>query len=206
MRARIDRFYESLGQPIAARSRWALALAVGPLLLAALLPLWSLHFTAPQYPNGLDLHVYAHTIRGGNDGRDLPEINLLNHYIGMRRLDRAEFADLDFMPFAIGALALLALRVAALGDVRSLIDLAMLTTYFGLFSLGRFTYKLYTYGHDLDPTAPIRMPGFMPPVLGTAELGNFTVSSLPGGGAVLIGMFATVVLLLALWHVRRAWR
>jgi hypothetical protein len=206
MRKRITRFYELLGRPILFWSRWALGLAVIPLLLSLLYPLWNLHFGAPQYPDGLDLYVYAYNIEGGNDGNDLPEINVLNHYVGMRPLDPAEFADLDFIPFAIGALALLALRVAAIGDVRSLIDLAVLTAYFGLFSLGRFVYMLYTYGHHLDPKAPIHMDGFMPPVLGTQEVGNFTVSSFPGAGTALVGAFAAAVILLAAWHVLRALR
>jgi hypothetical protein len=206
MRRTIQRFYELLSRPIAFWSRWALGLAVIPLLLSVLYPLWTLHFGAPQYPDGLDLYVYAYTIQGGNEGHDLPEINVLNHYVGMKPLDPAEFADLDFIPFAIGALVLLALRVAAIGDVRSLIDLAVLTAYFGLFSLGRFVYMLYTYGHNLDPKAPIEMKGFMPPVLGTAEVGNFTVSSLPAAGTFLLAAFGLSVMLLAAWHVLRAIR
>src|SRR5690606_33634224 len=156
--------------------------------------------------NGLDLFVRSYTIEGGNDGIDLPEINTLNHYVGMRKLDPADFADLDFIPFAIGALALLALRVAVIGDVRSLIDLAVLTGYFGAFSLGRFAYMLYRYGHDLDPRAPIRMEAFMPPILGTQEMGNFTVSSFPDAGTWRIGVFAVVVMGLALWHVVQGMR
>jgi copper chaperone NosL len=203
MRQAIQGFYEVLGRPIAFWSRWVLAIAVVPLLLSALQPLWRIHFGAPQYPEGLDLFVYSYTIEGGNGGHDLPEINVLNHYVGMKALDPAEFAELDFIPFAIGALALLALRAAAIGDVRALIDLAVLTGYFGLFSLGRFVYMLYTYGHHLDPKAPIRMEGFMPPVLGTREIGNFSVASLPGEGTVLVAAFALAVMALAAWHV--AW-
>jgi copper chaperone NosL len=203
MRRAFDRFYETLGHPLWARARWLLAFAVVPLLLSALWPLWNMRFDAPQYPDGLDLHVYAYTIEGGNDGHDIPEINVLNHYVGMRALDPADFADLDFIPFAIGALALLALRVAAVGDVRSLIDLAVLTAYFGLFSFGRFVYMLYTYGHHLDPKAPIHMEGFMPPILGTEEVGNFVVSSFPGPGSLLIGAFTLVVMAIAAWHVLR---
>jgi len=203
MRA-IDRFYEVMSQPIAPWSRWVLALAVVPLVLSVLQPLWTIHFEAPQYPEGLDLYVYAYTIEGGNEGNDIHEINVLNHYVGMRPLDAAEFADLDFIPFAIGALALLALRVAAIGDVRSLIDLAVLTAYFGLFSLGRFVYMLYTYGHNLDPKAPIHMDGFMPPLFGSREVGNFVVASYPSPATVLIGLFAVAVMVLAAWHVLRA--
>jgi len=206
MREAIARFYDRLGHPIVFGTRWLLGLAVVPLVIGAFLPLWRIHFEAPQYPNGLDLYVRSYTIEGGNEGRDLPEINVLNHYVGMRNLDPADFADLDFIPFAIGALALLALRVAAIGDVRSLVDLAVLTSYFGAFSLGRFAYMLYTYGHDLDPRAPIRIEGFMPPLLGRQEVGNFTVSSYPAAGTWLIGIFGAIVVGLALWHVVRAAR
>ena len=202
----LDRFYDVMGRPIARWSRPVLALAVVPLLASLGLPLWRIHFDAPQYPRGLDLYVYAYTIEGGNEGNDVAEINVLNHYVGMRTLDAAEFADLDFIPFAIGALALLALRVAAIGDVRSLIDLAVLSAYFGLFSFGRFVYMLYTYGHHLDPKAPIRMEGFMPPVIGSREVGNFVVASYPEAGTALVGAFAAVVVGVAAWNVLRAVR
>lgn len=197
----LERFYALLSRPLVPWTRIALALAVLPLAFAVTQKLWTLHFVAPQYPKGLDLYVYTHTIQGGNQGIDLPEINTLNHYVGMKKLDPADFADLDFIPFAIGALLLLTLRVAVIGDVRSLIDLAVLTGYFGVFSLGRFVYMLYNYGHDLDPHAPMRMGVFMPPILGTKQMGNFTVSSWPAEGTWLLSAFGATVILLALWHV-----
>jgi len=196
-------FYRHLADPIVPWTRVALALAVVPLALAATQKLWTLHFMAPQYPNGLNLYVYPHTIKGGNGGIDLPEINTLNHYVGMRKLDPADFADLDFIPFAMGALGLLALRVAVIGDVRALLDLAVLTGYFGVFALGRFVYMLYNYGHNLDPRAPIRMDAFMPPILGTKQMGNFVVSSWPAAGTWLMTAFAAVVMGFAIWHTLR---
>jgi hypothetical protein len=199
----LTRFQDSLTSPIIPWTRIVLVLAILPLALGVTQRLWTLHFTAPQYPNGLDLYVYAHKIEGGNGGIDLPEINTLNHYVGMKKLDSADFAELDFIPFAIGALLLLTLRVAGIGDVRSLIDLAVLTSYFGIFSLGRFVYTLYNYGHQLDPHAPIRMPAFMPPILGTKEMGNFTVTSLPATGTWLMALFGVIVVGLASWHVLR---
>lgn len=202
----LARFHRVLARPLVPWARVALVLAVIPLVWGATERLWTIEFFAPQYPKGLHLFVYTYTIEGGNDGIDLPEINTLNHYVGMRALDPAEFADLDFLPFAIGALALLALRVAAIGDVRSLVDLAVLTGYFGLFGIGRFAYMLYTYGHHLDPRAPIRMEGFMPPVLGRREIANFTVGSWPSTGTALISVFGVAVVLLALWHLWRLWR
>jgi hypothetical protein len=199
-------FYRALARPLVPWTRFLLVLALVPLAWGATERLWTVHFLAPQYPRGLELHVYTYSIEGGNQGVDLSEINTLNHYVGMRTLDPAEFADLDFLPFAIGALVLLALRVAAIGDVRALVDLAVLTAYLGVFGIGRFVYMLYTYGHHLDPKAPIRMEGFMPPVWGTREIANFTVASFPSLGTFLISAFGALVLLLALWHVASATR
>jgi hypothetical protein len=192
------RFQARLSEPLAPWVRWLLVLAVVPLAFGATQRLWTVRFFAPQYPRGLELHVYSYTISGGDGGQHLQEINTLNHYVGMRPLDPAAFADLDLLPFALGALALLALRVAAIGDLRSLVDLAVLTAYLGLFSLGRFAYTLWVYGHDLDPRAPIRMEGFMPPLLGTREIANFVVSSFPGPGTWAIAAFGALVMLLAL--------
>lgn len=199
-------FYRALSRPLVPWTRILLVLALVPLAWGATERLWTIHFLAPQYPRGLELHVYSYSIEGGNEGVDLSEINTLNHYVGMRALDPAEFADLDFLPFAIGALVLLALRVAVVGDVRALVDLAVLTGYLGVFGIGRFAYMLYTYGHHLDPKAPIHMDGFMPPVWGTREIANFTVTSFPSAGTFLISAFGALVTLLALWHVVQATR
>jgi copper chaperone NosL len=185
------RFDEILGRPVAARSRAVLVLAIVPLALSFLWPLWNIHMRAPQYPDGLDLRIYAQTVEG-----DVQEVNTLNHYIGMHHIDRAELSDLDWIPFAIGALALLALRLAAIGDVRGLVDLTVVALYFCLFSAGRFVYKLYAYGHNLDPHAPVTVPGFMPPVLGTQQVGNFSVTSSPGPATFLIGAFVAALLAL----------
>jgi len=119
-------------------------LALLPLAWGATQRLWTIEFFAPQYLKGLQLHVYSYGISGGNEGVDLTEINTLNHFVGMRALDPADFADLDFMPFAIGALLLLGLRVAAIGDVRSLVDLAVLTSYFGAFGIANREERTFT--------------------------------------------------------------
>ena len=61
-----------------------------------------------------------------------------------------------------------------------------------------FWYWGYDYGHDLDPTAAIKIPGFsyQPPVLGSKQLLNFTAHSWPGigGWAIAIALIAAVVL------------
>lgn len=190
------RLDEILGRPLPGRVRALVVAGLVPLALSFAFPLWRIHMLAPQYPDGLVLHIYAHTVEG-----DIQEVNTLNHYIGMTRIDRAELSDLDWIPFALGALALLALRLAAIGDRRALVDLTVITAYFGVFSAGRFVYKLYVFGHNLDPRAPVDVDPFMPPVLGTQTIANFTVSSLPGPSTFLVGAFALLLLALTVHQV-----
>ena len=187
-------------------------LRVGPRLLlvgAAVLltgtlavPLWNLTMFAPQYPDGLRMDIYSHTLQGGRNGQDVREINVLNHYIGMRDLSSENFTEFKWMPFAIGVLALIALRSAVHGTMASLVDSFVMFAYFGAFSLWSFANKLYLYGHNLAPGAPVKVAPFSPPVFGYQQIANFEVYSYPRAGTYLmLAAGATLVLALAL-----AWR
>jgi copper chaperone NosL len=184
-----------LDLPLAGRARLALVLLVVPLALTFTEPLWRISLEAPQYPKGLWMDIYTHKLESGNNGQHLREINILNHYIGMKKIDRAELADLDWIPFALGALGLLALRCAAIGNLRALVDLVVVTGYISVFALGRFAYKLYTFGHNLAPDAAMKVDPFTPAILGTKRIANFTTHSLPHLGSALIGIFALGVAL-----------
>ena len=181
-----------LNQPLGDKSRWLLMTLLVPLVLAVIAPIWTMRFEAPQYPEGLELVIFPYTVTG-----DVQEVNTLNHYIGMARIDRAAPSDLDFLPFALGVMALLVLRVAALGDVRSLLDLVALYSYFGLFAFARFAYTLYVFGHNLDSKAAFQVEPFTPTVLGTGVVANFTITSLPARGSFyLVAVGALLVLIL----------
>ena len=197
---RLTRLDRILDAGLVTRSRLLLIALIAPLLLSLTAPLWVMKFSAPQYPNGLALQIYAHTVTG-----DVQEINTLNHYIGMRHLDRAALSDLDWIPFAIGILVLLSLRVAAIGDVRSLVDLTVLCFYFSAFSFARFVYKLYVFGHDLDPRAPITVAPFMPGVLGTKQIAQFTTTSVPAAGSFWLAFFGLSLVVLLAWNVASGW-
>ncbi|MCU0684100.1 MAG: hypothetical protein MUF34_17975 [Polyangiaceae bacterium] len=200
-RRALNAFYAFLDRPLYLWSRPLLLALVVPLIVGMTMPLWHIHMEAPQYPTGLDVDIYAYTIKGGRDGNDLKEINILNHYIGMKKIDRAALTDLDWLPFGFGVLALLALRVAALGNVRSMLDLSTLVAYFSVFSLARFYLKLYAYGHDLSPEAPVKIEPFMPALLGSKQVGNFTTHAGPSPGTYLVGAFAAGVLALTFVHL-----
>jgi copper chaperone NosL len=201
MKNPIRKFYEFLDTPLKGGGRIVVALLVIPLILAFTEPLWNIRLEAPQYPGGLTLDIYLHKLEGGNGGQHIDEINVLNHYIGMRPITREELADLDWLPFAIGILVLLTLRVAAIGTVKSLLDLTVLVSYFSLFSLGRFAYQLYSFGHELNPRAPITVEPFMPPLFGSQKIANFWSHSFPQWGSVFLGTFATGLALVLVWHL-----
>jgi hypothetical protein len=201
MRHPLQSFYEFLARPLRGWSRLVLLVAVVPLLASFSSPLWRIRLEAPQYPQGLYMDIYSHKLDGGNGGQHIREINTLNHYIGMHHIDRAELSDLDWMPFALGVLALLALRCAAIGNVRALVDLAVVTFYVSAFSMGRFVYKLYVFGHNLDPAAPFKVEPFTPAILGSKQIANFTTISTPQLGSVLVGAFALLVVGATVWEL-----
>jgi hypothetical protein len=193
MRAWFERSNRFLDKPLGLTPRFILIAAACLLVVAFFFPLWNLTMFAPQYPEGLRLDIYNYQLVGGHAGQDIKEINLLNHYIGMHDLATEDFTEFKWMPFVIGVLGLLFLRAAVHGKMASLVDVLMLYVYFGLFSLWSFAFKLYSYGHNLAPTASVRVPPFMPPVFGYKQLANFEVYSYPGVGSYALGL---VVLLL----------
>ena len=193
MKALFERANHLLAAPLGLGPRGLLVLAALFLVPVYLMPLWKLTMFAPQYPDGLRLSIYSYKLVGGNAGQDIKEINVLNHYIGMRDLAAADFTEFKWIPFVVGALGLLFLRCAVLGNLSTVVDLLVLYLYFGLFSLWSFGYKLYRYGHDLAPTAAVKVPPFMPPLFGHKKLANFEVYSYPGIGSYALAAAVLVI-------------
>jgi hypothetical protein len=201
MKLDLDKFFAFLDRPLFMHSRFVLLLLAIPLALTITQPLWRISMEAPQYPDGLYLEIYAHKIDGGNHGQHIKEINTLNHYIGMHKIDRAELSDLDWIPFGIGLLLLLTLRCAAVGNVRSLVDLVVIAGYIAAFAMGKFVYKLYVFGHNLDPSAPLKVEPFTPAIFGSKKIANFTTSSFPQLGSFFMAIFFVGIVVVLVWHL-----
>ena len=174
--------------PLRGTSRLLTLIAASLLVLALIFPLWSMTLYSNQFPDGLNLYIYANSLQGGHpQGRDdLKEINTLNHYIGMHSLVESDFNEFKWIPLMLGIFFILALRTIVIGKMSSLVDTAVLFGWFGIFSLWTFYHKLWLYGHSLDPTAAVKVPPFMPPAFGSKQLANFTVFSYPGAGSYLL--------------------
>jgi hypothetical protein len=196
-------FFET---PIDLRSRALILIAALVLVPTYFFPLWNMTLYSNQFPDGLVLNIYSFKLEGGKTPNrdDLKEINSLNHYIGMKSLIEDDFTEFKWIPFVVGGVMLLALRVVVLGKMSKLVDLLVLFSYFGLFSLWSFYHKLYLYGHDLEPTAAVRVPPFTPPVFGHTTMANFEVYSYPDVGSYFMAMLP-VLLLTAIWLSRKSW-
>lgn len=187
-----DRF---LAKPLGLGSRLLLILGAACLVASFFFPLWQIKLVAPQYSQGLDLYIYAYQLEGGREGADLAEINILNHYIGMRPIEEADFVEMRWIPFVLGLFILLSLRAVVFGRMGNVVDIFTLFLYFGLFSIVNFYYRLYTYGTVLDPRAPMTIEPFVPTLIGKNEIANFVQYSFPHVASYLLAAFALCIIL-----------
>ena len=156
------------------------------LIAIILLPIWKIELDAPQYPEGLQLNIYANGLRGNVD-----IINGLNHYIGMKTLHNQDFIEFTVLTYIIIFFALFFLVIAAINK-RQLLNIGVLLFIcFGIIAMIDFWRWEYNYGHNLNPDAAIRIPGmaYQPPLIGFKQLLNFGAYSIPDiGGWIFIAV------------------
>ena len=154
---------------------------------SAVLPLWSMTMKAPQYPRGLHLYAYG-TALGG----DVHEINILNHYIGMPPIE-APALETALFPYGIGALVMICLLSPLHDRLRQLAIASTMAT--PLMMLADLQWRLYVFGHSLNPRAPIRLPAFTPLVIGETSMGNFISTGMVSWGVACILAAALVLMI-----------
>lgn len=171
-------------------SRLLLVAAAMAVALAIVLPLWEVRLQAPQYPEGLGLRIMSHTVAGLKPN-DVNNINVLNHYIGMRAIEPDAIPELRFMPWVLAGLAVSLLAIAARGGRRLLLVWLGVTVLLGAAGIWDFWRWEYAYGHELDlETAAIIIPemSYQPPLIGRKQLLNFVALAWPGTGALALGL------------------
>jgi hypothetical protein len=188
------------------RARILLTVASLGLALVFILPLWAVYLHAPQYPEGLGMLIRVNNITGVKPN-DLENINNLNHYIGMKRIEPDSINELRIMPYIIAGLIVLGLAAAASGRRWMARAWVLAFAAVAIVGLADFYKWEYDYGHDLDfENAIIKVPGmnYQPPLIGTKQLLNFHATSIPAaGGYVLVFSLALGVVSVILDRGRR---
>jgi len=151
------------------RNRIIIAAASLLLVVMYFTPLWRISLEAPQYPEGLGLHIMLDTVEGQNF-HDLEKINNLNHYIGMQQIVPEAIPELKIMPWAIAFLIGLGLIVAFSGKRWMLYTWAGIFVVLAIAGMVDFWLWEHDYGHDLNTEkAAIVVPGmaYQPPLIGS---------------------------------------
>jgi copper chaperone NosL len=166
------------------------------MMLAVLFfPIWKIELGAPQYPEGLVLKIWANKLAG-----DVDVINGLNHYIGMRHLHTEDFPEFTILPWIVKGFAALGIIVLLLNRRKFFNAWFILFISVCVISMIDFYRWEYNYGHELNPEAPIKVPGmaYQPPLIGYKKLLNFGAYSIPDtGGWLFVGIG---IILLATWY------
>jgi copper chaperone NosL len=194
----MDRLTTFFQGDLSKRSRVLIVVATLAMLPSVFLPTWTIRLDAPQYPDGLEIHIYPNTVAG-----DVQEVNLLNHYVGMQEIEADEFAEFRFIPFFILRFFGFALLTALIGQVAIAAIGWLDFVLFGVVMLVTLQHWLFEYGHDLSPDAPLRLEPFTPQFIGATEVGQFSVASWPALGAILMGIAGLIGPVIVIYEWRR---
>ncbi len=178
---------------ISIKSKVLLVLSTIALVTSIFVPLWRIELDAPQYPEGLMMQIHANKLGGQVD-----IINGLNHYIGMQTLHAENFIEFTILPYIIACFALLFLITAFVASKKLLHFSFWAFVGFGILAMIDFWRWEYNYGHNLDPSAAIIVPGmsYQPPLIGFKQLLNFGAYSIPDIGGWLF-VIAGILMLIA---------
>ncbi len=162
-------------------------LAALSLLGMFIAPIWRISLLAPQYPQQLTMYIWINQITGDEAGT-LQNINILNHYVGMKEINPDSIPELVYFPKIILGMAALGLVFALINNKKFWIAWVVILSILGILGIYDFYLWLYDYGHNLSPEAAIKVPGmaYQPPLIGTKMLLNFKASSWPHWGSAFI--------------------
>ena len=173
--------------------------AILPLALF-LFPLWKITLEAPQYPIPLAMNIHINDFSDVHP-HDIKNINLMNHYVGMKYIPDA-IPEFKIFPLGIIITSVIGLLIGFKGNYKWFLAWFILMVVLSLAGLYDFYLWEHDYGYDLDPKAIMKFTnpdgtvmGFQPPLFGSKDILNFTAHSYPQLGAFFLGagMFAGFV-------------
>jgi copper chaperone NosL len=157
------------------------------LLLIFLFPLWKITLIVPQYPQGMGLYIWVDKIAGDTPGT-IKNINILNHYIGMKPIEPDSIPELRYMKYILLGISALAFLMALFNKWQMNLAWIIILAAALIFAFYDFYLWEYDYGHNLSPSAAIKIEGmaFQPPLIGKKHILNFIAISSPHVGSIFI--------------------
>jgi len=172
-----------------------LIMLIGAILPLALFlfPLWKISLEAPQYPIPLGMYIHINDFSDANP-HDIKNINIMNHYVGMKYIPEA-IPEFKIFPAGIIISSILGLFIGLKGNYNGYLLWFILMISLSIAGLYDFYLWEHDYGHDLDPKAIMKFTnpdgsvmGFQPPLFGSKDILNFTAHSYPQLGAYFLGL------------------
>ncbi len=179
-------------------SRILIALTSLVILAAYFVPVWRIDLFAPQYPEGLVMKIWLNKLSG-----DVDIINGLNHYIGMKKIIVEMFPEFSYLIYLVAGFIVYGLLIAVTGSRKILFNYLVVSAIGGALAFYDFYQWGYDYGHNLNPEAPIKVPGmgYQPPLIGHKKLLNFDAYSMPDVGGYII--IIVVLIAAVIWFLER---
>lgn len=135
---------------------------------------------------------------------DVQEVNILNHYIGMKSLDEAAQFERRYSWYGLIAFALGAFLILPIGR-KSFKILYIPPVLFLIGFVADLFYWLHDAGHDLNPEAPVTIEPFTPVLIGKGEIGQFSTAAFFGWG-FWVAMAGIAIILFAITKKKSACR
>ncbi len=168
---------------------------LGPILTLGLFifPLWNITLEAPQYPIPLGMDIYINDFADANP-HDIKNINLMNHYVGMKYIPDW-IPEFRIFPIGIITTAIIGVFIGFRSNYKWFLGWFILMVVISAAGLYDFYLWEHDYGNDLDPRAIMKftnpdgsMMGFQPPLFGSKDILNFKAHSYPRFGAYLLAL------------------
>ena len=179
-----------------------ITMIVGSLLILGLFifPLWNITLEAPQYPTPLGMDIYINDFADANP-HDIKNINLMNHYVGMKYIPES-IPEFKIFPIVIITMCVIGLILGFKANYKWFLGWFIVMCLLSAAGIYDFYLWEHDYGHDLDPKAIMKFTnpdgsvmGFQPPLLGSKDILNFRAHSFPQLGAYFLawGMALSVI-------------
>lgn len=166
-------------------------------------PLWNITLEAPQYPIPLGMDIYINDFSDAHP-HDIKNINLMNHYVGMKYIPES-IPEFKVFPVVIITMSLLGIWIGWKGNKKWYLGWGIAMGLLALAGIYDFYLWEHDYGHNLDPKAIMKFTnpdgsvmGFQPPLLGSKDILNFRAHSYPQLGAYFLAV-GMVLSLVAVW-------